>query len=212
MSTFIGQLIGFAVIVFILMKWVVPLVRDMMHKQQDAIRTALTESAEAAKKLEDADAMHARAVEDAEAESAKVTDEARQDSSESPPSCRSRRASTPNGSKPKAHNRSICCGSRSSDSCVPASARGRCRRRPNSCVRMSPIPRPKPRPSTASSTTSTACRRRPQRSKPEHRSGCVPRVGRRWPRCRRSSTMSQAGCASRDSTRLPTNWLQWSHC
>lgn len=80
MSTFIGQLIGFAVIVFILMKWVVPLVRDMMHKQQDAIRTALAESAEAAKKLEDADAMHARAVEDAQAESAKVTDEARQDS------------------------------------------------------------------------------------------------------------------------------------
>src|SRR5215212_1938337 len=30
MSTFIGQLIGFAVIVFILMRWVVPLVRDMM--------------------------------------------------------------------------------------------------------------------------------------------------------------------------------------
>jgi F-type H+-transporting ATPase subunit delta len=80
MSTFIGQLIGFAVIVFILMKWVVPLVRDMMHKQQDAIRTALAESAEAAKKLEDADAMHARAVEDAEAQSTKVTDEARQDS------------------------------------------------------------------------------------------------------------------------------------
>ena len=40
MSTFIGQLIGFAVIVFILMKWVVPPVRDMMHKQQDAVRTA----------------------------------------------------------------------------------------------------------------------------------------------------------------------------
>jgi F-type H+-transporting ATPase subunit delta len=80
MSTFIGQLIGFAVIVFILMRWVVPLVRDMMHKQQDAIRAALEESAEAAKKLEDADAMHARAVEDAQAESAKVTEEARHDS------------------------------------------------------------------------------------------------------------------------------------
>ncbi|BBX01287.1 F0F1 ATP synthase subunit B/delta [Mycolicibacterium moriokaense] len=80
MSTFIGQLIGFAVIVFILMKWVVPLVRDMMRKQQDAIRAALAESAEAAKKLEDADAMHARAVEDAKAESARVTEEARQDS------------------------------------------------------------------------------------------------------------------------------------
>ena len=59
------------------MKWVVPLVRDMMHKQQDAIRAALAESAEAAKKLDDADAMHARALEDAEAQSAKVTDEAR---------------------------------------------------------------------------------------------------------------------------------------
>lgn len=80
MSTFIGQLIGFAVIVFILMKWVVPLVRDMMHKQQDAIRAALEESAEAAKKLEDADAMHARALEDAKAQSEKVTEEARQDS------------------------------------------------------------------------------------------------------------------------------------
>jgi F-type H+-transporting ATPase subunit delta len=80
MSTFIGQLIGFAVIVFILMRWVVPLVRDMMHKQQDAIRTALAESAEAAKKLADADAMHARAIEDAKAQSEKVTEEARQDS------------------------------------------------------------------------------------------------------------------------------------
>jgi F-type H+-transporting ATPase subunit delta len=80
MSTFIGQLIGFAVIVFILMKWVVPLVRDMMQKQQEAIRAALADSAEAAKKLEDADAMHARALADAEAESARVTDEARQDS------------------------------------------------------------------------------------------------------------------------------------
>lgn len=80
MSTFIGQLIGFAVIVFIIVKWVVPPVRDLMRKQQEAIRTALAESAEAAKKLEDADAMHAKAVEDAKAESERVTDEARQDS------------------------------------------------------------------------------------------------------------------------------------
>ncbi len=80
MSTFIGQLIGFAVIVFILMKWVVPLVRDMMRKQQEAIRVALEESAEAAKKLEEADAMHAKALEDANAQSEKVTQEARHDS------------------------------------------------------------------------------------------------------------------------------------
>lgn len=80
MSTFIGQLIGFAVIVFIIVKWVVPPVKGLMRKQQEAVRAALAESAEAAKKLADADAMHAKAVADAEAESAKVTDEARSDS------------------------------------------------------------------------------------------------------------------------------------
>jgi F-type H+-transporting ATPase subunit delta len=80
MSTFIGQLIGFAVIVFILWRYVVPPVKSMMQKQQEAVRTALAESAQAAQKLADADAMHAKALEDAKAESSKVTDEARQDS------------------------------------------------------------------------------------------------------------------------------------
>lgn len=80
MSTFIGQLIGFAVIVFILWRFVVPPVKAMMQKQQEAVRTALAESAEASKRLAEADAMHAKALEDAKAEAAKVTDEARQDS------------------------------------------------------------------------------------------------------------------------------------
>ena len=80
MGVFIGNLIGFAIIVAIVVKWVVPLVKGMMQKQQDAVRTALAESAEAAKKLTDADAMHAKALEDAKAEAAKITDEARQDS------------------------------------------------------------------------------------------------------------------------------------
>lgn len=80
MSTFIGQLIGFAVIVLVVWRYVVPPVKTLMAKQQAAVRTALAESAEAAQKLADADAMHAKAIKDAEAESAKVTDEARQDS------------------------------------------------------------------------------------------------------------------------------------
>ena len=80
MWTFIGQLIGFAVIAFILWRYVVPPVRTLMQKQQDAVRTALAESAEAAKKLEDADAEHAKALENAKAESSKVTDEAKHDS------------------------------------------------------------------------------------------------------------------------------------
>ena len=80
MSIFIGQLIGFALVVFVIVKWVVPPVRTLMQKQQDAVRAALAESAEAAKKLTDADAMHAKALADAKAESSKVTAEAAQDS------------------------------------------------------------------------------------------------------------------------------------
>ncbi|MDT5067605.1 MAG: F-type H+-transporting ATPase subunit b atpH [Mycobacterium sp.] len=80
MSTFIGQLIGFAVIAFILWRYVVPPVRTLMQKQQDAVRTALAESAAAAKRLAEADAEHAKALENAKAESAKVTDEAKHDS------------------------------------------------------------------------------------------------------------------------------------
>ncbi|MDR3661629.1 MAG: F0F1 ATP synthase subunit B/delta [Mycobacterium sp.] len=80
MLTFIGQLIGFAVIVAIIWKYAVPPVKGLMVKQQEAVRTALAESAEAAQKLADADKMHAEALADAKAESAKVTDEARHDS------------------------------------------------------------------------------------------------------------------------------------
>ena len=68
MSIFIGQLIGFGVIVFIIMKWVAPLMKGLMQRQQDAVRDALADSAEANKKLADADAMHAQAREDAQAE------------------------------------------------------------------------------------------------------------------------------------------------
>src|ERR1700712_1939424 len=80
MSIFIGNLIGFAIIVFVIWKWVVPPVRSMMQKQQEAIRVALAESAEAAKKLDDADAMHAKALERAKAEAARVKEEAKHDS------------------------------------------------------------------------------------------------------------------------------------
>ena len=80
MSIFIGQLIGFAAIAFIIYKWVVPPVRDLMRKQQEAVRAALAESEESSRKLADADAMHAKALEDAKAQAAKVTEEAKHDS------------------------------------------------------------------------------------------------------------------------------------
>lgn len=49
MSIFIGQLIGFAVIAYILWRYVVPPMKALMAKQQEAVRTALAESAEAAR-------------------------------------------------------------------------------------------------------------------------------------------------------------------
>ena len=79
MSTFIGQLIGFAVIVFLIWKYVVPPVRKMMKTRQETVRSQLDESAEAAKKLAEAEATHAKALEEAKAETAKVLEEARFD-------------------------------------------------------------------------------------------------------------------------------------
>lgn len=79
MSTFIGQLIGFAVIVFLVVRFVVPPVRTMMKNQQETVRSQLEEHAEAEKKVADADSEHAKALEEAKAEAAKVIEEARHD-------------------------------------------------------------------------------------------------------------------------------------
>lgn len=79
MSTFIGQLIGFALIVFILVRYVVPLVRRMMVAQKETVRRQLEEHAEAEKKVADADTEHAKALEQAKSEAAEVIEEARRD-------------------------------------------------------------------------------------------------------------------------------------
>jgi ATP synthase F0 subunit b len=80
MSTFIGQLVGFAVIVFLLWRYVVPPVRRMMANQQDTVRRQLEESAEAKKQLAEAEKAHEMALEQAKAEAKRVTEEARVDS------------------------------------------------------------------------------------------------------------------------------------
>ena len=79
MSTFIGQLVGFAVIVFVLWRYVVPPVRRMMTNQQNNVRKQLEESAEAKKRLAEAEKAHEKAVEQAKAEAKQVTEEARVD-------------------------------------------------------------------------------------------------------------------------------------
>ncbi len=79
MSTFIGQLVGFGVIVFVFVKYLLPLIRRMMQSQQETIRRQLEESAEAAEKVARADAEHAKAVQEAKDEASRVVEEARVD-------------------------------------------------------------------------------------------------------------------------------------
>ncbi|MGV0794733.1 F0F1 ATP synthase subunit B/delta [Mycolicibacterium sp. XJ1819] len=80
MSTFIGNLIGFAIIAFLAVRYVFPLVRRMMTAQQETVRTQLEESAEAKKRLDEAQKAHEKAVERAKAEAKRVTEEAKADS------------------------------------------------------------------------------------------------------------------------------------
>lgn len=80
MSTFIGQLIGFAVIVWIIAKYVAPPVRKLMADQRQAVRDQLDESAKATQRLAAADQHHAARVAEGKADAKHVVDEARADS------------------------------------------------------------------------------------------------------------------------------------
>src|SRR6185503_19683218 len=79
MAIFIGQLVGFALIVFIVWRYAVPPVRRMMANQQETVRKQLADSAEAKKRLAEAEKAHEKAVEQAKAEAKQVTEEARVD-------------------------------------------------------------------------------------------------------------------------------------
>ncbi|AKN16538.1 F0F1 ATP synthase subunit B/delta [Mycobacterium haemophilum] len=79
MSTFIGQLVGFAAIVYLVWRYVVPPVRRLMSARQDAVRQQLTEAAEAADRLAEASQAHTKATEDAKVEAQRVVEEAAED-------------------------------------------------------------------------------------------------------------------------------------
>ncbi|MGJ0119050.1 F0F1 ATP synthase subunit B/delta [Williamsia sp. MIQD14] len=79
MGIFIGQLVGFVVIVFVLVRYIAPPVRAAMKKQQDTIATQLSESEEAKKRLVEAKEAHANAVEEARASASQIREEARGD-------------------------------------------------------------------------------------------------------------------------------------
>lgn len=79
MSTFIGQLVGFALIVWLVVKFVVPPVRKLMADQQESVRRQLEEAAAAAARLTEAGQAHSTALANAKTEAERVTAEARTD-------------------------------------------------------------------------------------------------------------------------------------
>lgn len=79
MSTFIGQLIGFAAIVLLVMRYVVPPVRRLMAARQDAVRQQLKDSAAAADRLSASSTAHRNAVENAKSEGERIVEEAKSD-------------------------------------------------------------------------------------------------------------------------------------
>jgi ATP synthase F0 subunit b/ATP synthase F1 delta subunit len=79
MSTFIGQLVGFAAIVFLVVRYVVPPVRRLMAARQDAVRQQLKDSAAASDRLTESTTAHSKAVDEAKAESKRVVEEAETD-------------------------------------------------------------------------------------------------------------------------------------
>ena len=134
MSTFIGQLIGFAVIVWLVVKYVVPPVRTMMQKQQDAVRAALAESASAAQKLESADEEHAKAVEDARTEAPGSPRRRAATLTGSPSIDASRPRPTPSASRRRAHSRFNLLHQQNIRELRPTSVPSPCRRPPIWCA------------------------------------------------------------------------------
>ena len=79
MSTFIGQLVGFALIVYLVVRYVVPPVRNLMTARQNTVRQQLNDSAAAAYRLAEASEAHDKAVADAKVEAKRVVEEAQAD-------------------------------------------------------------------------------------------------------------------------------------
>jgi F-type H+-transporting ATPase subunit delta len=109
MSTFIGQLVGFAAIVFLVVRYVVPPVRRLMAARQAAVRQQLKDAAAASDRLTESTTAHSKAVEDAKAESKRVVEEAESDSKRIAEQLGPRPAWRRNASGRRAVARSTCC-------------------------------------------------------------------------------------------------------
>jgi F-type H+-transporting ATPase subunit b len=76
---FIAELVAFVIILYVLWRFVLPLIKDMVRKRQDEVQRQVEEADEARRKLEDAQGRFDNAVQQAEAEAARIRDDARAD-------------------------------------------------------------------------------------------------------------------------------------
>ena len=78
-AVLIAELVAFAIMLFVLWRYVLPLVANMVKKRQDEVQRQVEEAEEATRKLEDAQGRFDNAVQQAEAEAARIRDDARAD-------------------------------------------------------------------------------------------------------------------------------------
>jgi F-type H+-transporting ATPase subunit b len=77
MAELVAELVGFVVMLFVLWKYVLPPVAEMVRKRQDEVQRQVDEAEEATRKLEDARRRLDNAVQRADAEGARIRDDAR---------------------------------------------------------------------------------------------------------------------------------------
>jgi len=78
-AVWVAELVGFALMLFVLWRYVLPVVTRMVNKRQDEIQRQVEEADEAMRKLEDAHGRFDNAVQQAETEAARIRDDARAD-------------------------------------------------------------------------------------------------------------------------------------
>jgi ATP synthase F0 subunit b/ATP synthase F1 delta subunit len=79
MATFLSQLVGFALIAWIVTKYALPPVRRLMAAQRETVQHQLDASAQAAQRLAAADSFHTARIEEARIEAQQIVEEARVD-------------------------------------------------------------------------------------------------------------------------------------
>lgn len=79
MAIFISELVGFVVVLFVLYRYVWPVLKKMMDERQELISRQVQEAEDAEKALAEAKRRHDSAVAEAEQEASRIRDDARSD-------------------------------------------------------------------------------------------------------------------------------------